>query len=55
MSPQDQEKTAFRTYSGLYEFRKMPFGLVNTRATFLRLMEVVLFDMVREASWMMFR
>jgi len=26
MSPQDQEKTASRTYSGLFEFRKMPFA-----------------------------
>ena len=30
MEQGSQEKTAFRTYAGLYEFVKMPFGLVNS-------------------------
>ena len=30
MNPKSQEKTAFTTHSGLYEFRMMPFGLCNS-------------------------
>ena len=42
MSPEDQEKTAFCTPEGLFEFTVMPFGLYNAPATFQRLMDLVL-------------
>ncbi|XP_066509706.1 uncharacterized protein [Hoplias malabaricus] len=42
LSQSAKELTAFRTPSGLYHFRAMPFGLHGAAATFQRLMDDVL-------------
>lgn len=47
VDPDDREKTAFTTSQGLFQFRVMPFGLVNAPSSFQRLME----DVLRGLQW----
>lgn len=42
----DRHKTAFITPFGLYEYQRMPFGLCNAPATFQRLMQTIMSDLV---------
>ena len=46
-----RERTAFTVPSGLYEFNRLPFGLSNIPASFQRLMDVVLKDLVGPECW----
>jgi len=38
MLPADEHKTTFKTHQGHYQFKVMPFGLINVPATFQCLM-----------------
>ncbi|THH30850.1 hypothetical protein EUX98_g3348 [Antrodiella citrinella] len=42
MAEEDIEKTAFRTHKGLFQFRRMPFGLRNGPSIFQRTMQSIL-------------
>ena len=42
MTPEDQEKTAFATPAGLWEFLRMPFGLSGAPASFDRAIKLVM-------------
>lgn len=42
MDPADVEKTAFRTHQGLFQFKRMPFGLRNGPSIFQRVMQGIL-------------
>ena len=46
LDPEDRHKTAFDTRGGLFEFLVMPFGLTSAPATFQRLMDTVLSDLL---------
>ena len=46
MAPEDRQKTAFVTPFGLYEHARMPFGLTGAPATFQRLMNSIMSDVL---------
>lgn len=45
MDERDRQKTAFTTPFGLYEYMRMPMGLINSGATFQRMMSSTMSDL----------
>jgi hypothetical protein len=49
MSPSDQIKTTFRTPWGTYDYKKMPFGLINVGATFQRARDIAFRGLINQS------
>lgn len=44
---EDQHKTTLTIIWGTFAYKRMPFGLINVRATFQRAMDTILNDLIR--------
>ena len=42
LADEDCEKTAFTSHSGVFQYKRMPFGLNNVPSTFQRTIDIVL-------------
>ncbi|XP_070005140.1 uncharacterized protein [Nicotiana sylvestris] len=48
IAPEDREKTSFTCLYGIFDFRRMPFGLCNALTTFQWCMLAIFTDMVKD-------
>ena len=51
LSERSKPFTAFETPRGLFQFKTMPFGLVNSGAIFCRLMRIILSKLPNVETW----
>ncbi|XP_015161615.1 RNA-directed DNA polymerase homolog [Solanum tuberosum] len=49
IAPEDQDKTTFTCPYGTFAFKRMPFGICNSPATFQRCMLSIFVDMVEDS------
>ena len=49
MHPDNKLKTTFRTKWGTYAYEKMPFGLINARATVQRAMDIAIKGLITKS------
>ena len=54
LAPGEEEKTAFQTHSGHWEYKVMPFGLAGAPATFLGAMNATLQPLLRKCTIVFF-
>ena len=49
VAEEDRLKTTFRTKWGTFAYRRMPFGLIKTRETFQRVMDIAFCDLIGQS------
>ena len=47
---EDKFKTTFRTKWGTFSYRRMPFGLIDSRATFQRAMDIAFHSLIGRSA-----
>mgnify|MGYP000415030397 CR=1 FL=1 len=48
LNPVDKYKTTFRTQHGLFQFKRMPFGLSDVASTFQRMANNIFNDLIQQ-------
>ena len=51
VAPEDRPKTSFCSHLGLYQYRRVPFGLCNAPSLFQRVMDSVLQDLIGKVCY----